>query len=162
MKKYVGYLLGRCIEDGDCLIYTGSLVNGIPRYSVKQNGITKTVQPRRVIWESKHGPIKHGMRVTTTCGNQACLAHLELVSCGEIVSRVAQRPEVRARRKVAAMAARERSRLLTDEQVRYIRSTPTTHAAMAAQMGVSMSTIAHVRRGERYRDYSNPFAGLLR
>ena len=47
------------------------------------------------------------------------------------------------------------------EQVREIRLSEDSGPVLAERYGVNRSLIGGIRRGTAWRDYSNPFAGLM-
>ena len=42
-----------------------------------------------------------------------------------------------------------------------IRASTETERVLAAEYGVNRSVIGGIRRGDRWKDYASPFAGLL-
>lgn len=152
----------RCVEDGDCLLWDGSVDRrGFPRFNIKVNGKPKTYQVRRLAWELKNGrPVPAGMKVTSTCGHRLCLQHLDLITHGEAVSKAANQPQSIARRIANGLKMRAVAKL-DMEKARYIRESTKTTVELAGELGVSFSQAARIRRGEAWKEYSNPFAGLL-
>lgn len=73
----------RCVQDGDCLVWTGCL-NGSGYGNIKKDG--RTVQVHRAVYEFFHGPIPDGLTIdhvaTRGCHSRACCneAHLEPVT----------------------------------------------------------------------------------
>lgn len=152
-----------CTEDGDCLLWQRSTdMSGLPKFTVKREGIARTIQPRRVVYEATKGPILGKLRVTAKCGNPLCLnpEHLALITPGKVVSNTAKRPDVARRRHLAGLVCRERS-VLDMDKVREIRASSESTSEIAERYGVGKTTVTDIRKNRRWRDYSNPFAGLM-
>lgn len=63
----------QCVQNGECLLWTGTLQDGIPM--AKRDG--KHYSIRKVIWDQFRGASRGG--VVMTCGNSDCLnpAHMQ-------------------------------------------------------------------------------------
>jgi len=147
----------RCREDCDCLIWTGATFSGHPKL--------RNTSARRIVWELTNGPIPAGRIVTTTCGHPSCLlpGHLELTTKARAATESAMRPDVLLRKSVSnARAARSRRATITEAIAREIRSSNEMGITLAARYGVSPSLVTLVRKNKAWKDYSNPFAGLMR
>lgn len=163
--KSVEWIHSRCEEDGDCMLWQGSRdQGGRPKLSFKPaQGVCKTLQPRRLVWEQSKGPIPKSLFVTVTCGNPLCLnpAHMELITKGEVIRRTAQNPATRARRHLAGLKRREESER-DMELARQIRQSPKSGAQLSREMGIPATTISAIRLHKRWREtQANPFAGLM-
>ena len=159
----LGWIKERCIEDGDCWLWKlAASGTGQPRYTFPGTGKT---QVRRLAWTLTKGPIPAGLRVTTSCGNPRCLnpTHLELATCGEIISRTAKLPTVKQRRSIAgAKSAPEWKKKLDPQKVRHIRTSEQSQSELAQMYGVSQTLIANVRTYKAWKTVdTNPFAGLM-
>jgi hypothetical protein len=159
----------RCIEDGDCLIWTGKTHanNGSPAGTEWVGGKDHYVGVRRRAYEEYHGvTLKKGQEIVT-CGNPACLAkaHLERVTRGERLKRVYAKMDagMKVRRSMALSAANVGRRKLKPEQVREILESEDGPYVVAKRLGVSGVIASRIRRGTAYRDCgrTNPFAGLM-
>lgn len=64
--------------------------------------------------------------------------------------------------RVHARGVRQARGRLTPEQVQHIRESDAPSAELAARYGVTSANINHIRRGDTWRDYANPFAHILR
>lgn len=64
-------------EDGECLIWTGALSSGYPKFWANAG----TVRGHRWLWELMIGPVLDGWSLDHLCRQRACvrLAHLEAV-----------------------------------------------------------------------------------
>lgn len=163
IQKYIPRIMERCEEDGDCLLWTSSEINGFPRFTVRDERGARTIQPRRVMWEQAKGPIPKGLVVTVTCGNSMCLnhQHMELITKGEVISRTAKKPDVNRRRHLAGLVRRKDSNM-TLELARYIRSSSATGADLSRELGIPPTTISAIRLNKRWREViGNPFAALF-
>jgi excisionase family DNA binding protein len=59
---------------GNCRIWTGPFGHdGLPRLV-----LTQSLQAGRYAYVARHGPLKEGERVGSTCGNPRCLEHLQV------------------------------------------------------------------------------------
>lgn len=163
MIKSLEYLHSRCKEDADCLLWEGSTDGGgRPKLSIKVDGLTKTQQPRRMVWTQAKGAIPAKRYVTVTCDNPLCLnpEHMKLVTRGQVTAREAKRPDTHRRRYLGGLKSRERSSLDMDK-VRYIRQSNKTLEAISQEMGIAPTTASAIRRNKRWREFhNNPFAGL--
>ena len=148
--------------DSDCMLWAqGTNPAGAPiATKLLPTGKKPTVQLRRVVWEHKHGPIPDGMLVTVSCGHATCLQHLELTTKSEVIRRQWAKTEARAKL-VAGVTKKSRQRGKLDmEAARDIRHSNEPLEVCAARHGVSMTLASLVRRGLRWREERNPFAGL--
>lgn len=74
--------LSRVRDEGDCLVWTGTLING--KYGqMRIDG--KRIYVHRYAWERANGPIPDGMQVDHLCWNVACVnvSHLRLATASE-------------------------------------------------------------------------------
>ena len=153
----------RCDQDTGCLLWQqGVNQSGAPVAShLAPDGRKPTFQLRRVVWQNRHGEIPPGMLVTVSCGHPRCLMHLELVTKSEVVRRRWAKPDGRAKLTAAATRA-SRARAKVDmDTAREVRASPETLEQVAARLGISIATASLIRRGERWKERSNPFAGLM-
>jgi hypothetical protein len=155
----------KCIEDGDCWIWTGiASSSGVPKINIfvgrGKSGRT-VVSTRRVVWELVKGPIPARKLITTNCGCVKCLNpdHLVLTTAAKVAEKNGARVDVRLK-KSRAGAARLAKAKLTWDQVEEIRASEGTTRELSQRYGVGRSAICNIRAGRTWRDYSNPFAGL--
>lgn len=158
-------LLACTQEVGDCLEWTGNCMNkGHP--VVNHDG--KQWMVRRLVLTLTGKHIKSRYVVGTTCGNRRCInpAHLVQLSPQRrmvVMARASAATHSQARScKVAKTKRAGPQAKLTDDQVRAIRAGTESQRATAALYGVSQHLIASIRLGRRRRDFSNPFAGLIK
>lgn len=153
----------RCDEDTDCMLWNQMVSkHGAPITTfLLPDGRKPTQQLRRVVWQHRNGPIPDGLYVTYSCKHSRCLRHLELVSRSELNRRMWSKPDMRARM-VAASTKASRANAKVDEEIaRQIRNSSDSMGVEAQRYGISQSLVAMIRRGERWRDETNPFARLL-
>jgi hypothetical protein len=148
-------LRGRVIEDGDCLIWTGSLScsAGHPKY--------KDRPVRRMVWQAKHGELTPKQLVTTTCGNPKCLEHLALTNKSQIAKKTNADPRVKAIKALKSAAIGRARGKLSMEKVRHIRASNQPNQELASLYGVTHGLISKVRTGKAWVEcFASPFAGL--
>jgi len=116
-------------------------------------------RPNRVLahrfsWEYHNGPIPEGLFVLHRCDNGACVRpdHLflgtQMDNMRDKIAKGRARYVVPSPRKGSSNSQSK----LTDEQVRYIRTSEKTTVALAAELGVSQATAWNVRNRVRYAD----------
>ena len=103
------FILARCEEDGDCLIWKGLVCgSGSPRCTTSRDKKRVNFQVRREMWEIKYGPVPPKHVLSVSCGNPRCLCHLEAITKRENLRRVAQRPDVKLREVIVATGVEPR------------------------------------------------------
>lgn len=155
----------RCIEEGECWIWQGAL-NACGYPIMKAKGVKSGCQlVRRVVVTLDGRTPKPRQPVIASCDDRRCCnpACLKLSTPSAVGKRAAKKGAFSgaSRRSKIADSRRTRSKL-TQEQVQEIRASTESGPILAARYGVVKSTVSGIRRGELRRDYSNPFAGLLR
>ena len=137
--------------DTPCIEWTG--------YRNRKGYGTKNIdyRPRlvhRLAWAEKHGPIPPGMFVLHNCDNPSCynVEHLRLGTAAD---------------NTADMMARGRNRWgnnagdgnpnakLTEEKVRAIRKDQRTLKVLAAEYGVSISTLQSAKVGRTWKQVAS-------
>lgn len=148
--------LARCVQDGDCLIWHGSVNTG-GYAQVKLGGAHYLL--RRLIVESRaRRVIGPGKRVQSLCGRPACCepAHLAISTSSDI-----NRASFASGRRSHAVcvAAGRRARLagggvkLTMEDARAIRAdTVSTRAELARRYNVRPNYITSIRSGRAWAE----------
>lgn len=162
------YLRLRATECGDCLEWRMACVGG--RYPVttfrlaSDGGRQRQFYVRHLVYELKHGkppPKDRRLCISTSCENDRCIApnHVVVTTKKALTDRAAARglfSTVVFRAKVSQ--SRQKTRKLSDEDVRDIRASDAPVKDLAAKHGVSNSYVRLVRRGSEAIDYSSPFA----
>ena len=140
------------VEEGQCRLWTGYMVNGSPLINV--NGAGTSV--RRLVWREKHGPIAPNLLAHAQCGNPACVAaeHIVLMTAQEIAKKAAAAGAFSTpqRRAAQSAAARRHAKKLNLELAREIRLSSDTSKVVAARYGISPSLVKKVRAGKAWAD----------
>lgn len=154
-------LLARTVEEGECLLWEGSMGNA--RVPQATHG-GKMVPVRRLMLEFQGKPPTSTDFVSCTCGNHLCVSpsHIQRRTKEEHVVAMGSSPNRKrlARASKLASYAREHRAKLTMEQAREIRCSDESGTVLADRYGVHRCLINRIKRGEAWRGYSNPFAGL--
>lgn len=157
-------LLARADDVGECLEWNGGYTcNGHP--TTKHNG--KPWLVRRLVLALQGIEIKTNHVVVTTCSNKRCInpAHLVQHSLRQHMKAMGLAGKQSDRIRSAKIAATKRANgqaKLTEAQVREIRASTGTLRELAAIYGVNKSRICGIRLGRMWKDFSSPFAGLMR
>ena len=157
---------GQTRRCGDCLDWIGATQRGAPAMritaSMNRPDLPAFLRVRRWMWE-RHTGRRLGARQTLkpSCGSDTCInpEHQQPQRRG-----IEQRGRARPLAERASIARGVRLALgrLTPEQVRHIRESDAPSAALAARYGVTSANVGHIRRGDTWRDYANPWNQLLR
>lgn len=148
-------ILHRCVEDGDCLVWGGPVdCAGAP--------YLRSVRVRRHMWEQRTGkPVPSGKVVVPDCGRKRCVEHLVLSTKAEVMVKTLARPDVAARKKVAARSIPRLNKKLDASAVDAIRSSTKTQRELAKEHGVAQSLVSRVINRQAWSvPTPNPFAGL--
>ncbi len=102
-----------------------------------------TRKAHRVAWEMYCGPVSNGLHVLHRCDNPPCVnpKHLFL---GTNLDNV--RDKIAKGRARNVRGEESPSALLTEQQVRLIRVDPRIHRVIAADYGISQSTVSAVKQ----------------
>lgn len=151
--------------DGKCWLWAGALNqygSPIMRLPGDRNAGCKMV--RRVALEASGKSVLPRLPVVTTCGNEECCypGHLKQVTIKQMCMEAAANGAWRTPDRAAKIAANKRKESkLTIEQAREIRLSTESGAILAARYNVNKSVIHGIKRGERWKDFSSPWAGLM-
>ena len=167
--RYLLYRLKRqIIEIGDCWEWQGYITTGCtPTWRYWVNGAWSATPVRRTILLIKGIELASDERAMPTCGNKLCVnpAHVTKQNIGQVMY---ERNQIITRGanghiRAAKIAAKRRqdSSPLTQEQVNQIRAHVGAAHEVADQYGISAKTFNAIRRGERWKDYTNPWRGLM-
>lgn len=155
-------LVERTEEFGDCYLWTGSTTNqGYPTYSPFGCGC-KLV--RRAIFALNGGVLEPRVPIVTTCDEKLCInpAHMSASTVSAVGKAAGKRGAWRGKTRCAKIAATKRKTgKLTIEIAREIRMSNETGPVLAERHGVNRTLITKIRSGDAWKDYSNPFAGLM-
>ena len=148
-------------QAGKCLEWTGALDGyGVP--ICRLPGDRRLRSLRRVILEM-NGRNLDGLLAIMACTNPLCLCHLKAVTRQALQVRSAKTTNwAKSPARCAAIAQRRRATATLDiEKVRDMRERQLTSREAAKEFGVAQSTAANALAYRTWRDYSNPFAGLM-
>jgi hypothetical protein len=153
-------LRARTVEEGECLIWQGYIGNAVPQ--VSHGG--KVVSVRRLILELSGKCVKPTDYAAPRCGNAACVCqeHVMIRTTAQHSRAMAKSPtrneDLRAA-KLAAVARQGRAKI-NIQQAREIRCSEESGTVLAERYGIDKGLVSRIRRGEAWREFSNPFAGL--
>lgn len=157
-------LLARCEEVGDCLEWQGGYAgNGHP--VVRHN--KQNVLARRLAYTLAGHVIKPGHILAMKCNNPRCIdpAHVMQRTEKQHMAHMGRQGRQSDHLRSAKIAATKRASgqaKLTEQQVREIRASQKTNRQLAAEYGINPSRINGIRLGRMWKDFSNPFAGLIK
>ena len=99
------------------------------------------------------------------CGNPYCInpEHQEAVTEREKMRQAAARGVFSAPARCAAIAKHRRANVgkITMEQAAEIRQSAESGAELSRRYGICETRISSIKRGIGWRDYSNPWQGLM-
>lgn len=159
MNDLVRYIESRCVECGDCLVWQGYMHGGKhPQF--RRNGTV--MYARLEWWKAKNGPVPAGKNIAHTCETRGCICHTEPQTISKIQKRVGATGVYSTPARCKKISAHKRATMgkLTDEQVHELRTSNEPASHLAERFGICASNASSIRRGERWKDYSNPFNGL--
>jgi len=118
-------------------------------YVGKKDGKSIYKSAHRDAWEKKHGPIPDGLQVRHKCDNPPCINddHLELGTHQQNMQDKADRGRGRTNNR---QGKANQNAKFTEDQVRYIRTSPETAAALARRYGTTRSAVSRIRTGKRW------------
>ncbi len=152
----------RCTECGECWHWNGygGLSGNHPQ--MKVNGKLKLV--RRYAYELARGAIPPGLLLVPWCDNRKCINpdHMKAVTESQKGKRAAARGAFSspARGRKIAESRRATSAKINMEIAAEIRMSEETGPVLAARYGINRSLVGCIKRGERWKDYANPYSTL--
>ena len=163
MSGLLDYVRARTIEDGDCLLWTGTLYNGHPGGTLDR----KKILIRRALYERANGAIPAGKIIRCTCNTRLCvhLDHNKLTTYRDVATECGalglMSGPVRRARIAAAKRAGPQSKL-TQDDARAIRVSDAPLSVLSARYRISESTVSRIKRSETRREFvGNVWAGLF-
>ncbi len=151
-RDLLAELARRTVEMGDCLLWTGFARYGrYPQWFV--DGQARNA--RRVVWERTYGAIRINLQIGVQCGCPLCVAPEHLVARSKSAAMRGHPVSLVTRARIAT-ALRE----IPDEVAREIKASEGPSIAMDHKHGLTRGYSARIRRGERWRDYGDPFCWL--
>jgi hypothetical protein len=149
-------------EVGECWEWHGATQTQAPTPMMRFN--ERSIPVRRAIAIARGMQIE-GKLATHKCGNPLCVNpdHVTLVTRRKLQQRNAltiryQTNPVRMQK--LAQKARSKAKL-TMELAEQIRQAEGTQREIAAAYGITQATVSVIKRGKTWRDYTNPWAGLI-
>lgn len=128
-----------------CIEWVGAKSKG--GYGQKWNRESKkTLYVHRMEYEKHHGAIPKGLVILHSCDNPSCY-NIEHLSLGTHKSN----SEDRDQKGRCAKGETSGTSKLTEEQVLFIKQSTLTQVALAKELGVSRSAVAHVKQGTTWR-----------
>lgn len=154
----------RQVRVGECIHWTPDKDIGrnkrLPRVFVE--GSAKPV--RNILWLlTGHGELPWNTMLQPTCGDRCCInpEHQQVLLQRQRKDMAREISHQSQTRKVRAAAARRAQSKLTEEQAREIRESVERGVDLARRMGITESAVSQIRTGQTWRDYGNPFTGLI-
>jgi hypothetical protein len=153
----------RCNEVGECWIWNSTLSNnGYP--IVKVDGRCQLV--RRIAYRHKpfakelapRQPVVAGCD-QRLCVNPACLTASSVAQVSKIAGKAGKLSGLAKSVKIA-MSKRKTAKLNMDI-ARVIRMSTETGPVLAARYGIDKALVNRIKSGGAWKDYSNPFMGLM-
>ena len=158
-------LLDSTVEFAEgCLLWTGATSNtGHPIY--KPYGCPCTLV-RRAVFAFSGGVLEYRVPIDTTCGERTCInpAHLVKTTRKAIGKKASARGAWSGKARCAKIAKAKRAQAGTKldmDQARSIRMSSETSRALAQRYGINRTLIQRIKAGRAWKDYTNPFAGLM-
>lgn len=163
MKPDLEEIKANCHEVGDCWEWKGALDGSAP--IMRLSGSQKTTPVRRWVLEQA-GKMKAGQLVCSKCGNHLCVAPAHAVSMTrkEFQQRTAKTTRYGnsiARSKKISAARRSNGTVLTEAIVSEMREAGMSSRQAAKKYGCGQYAAWQALSGRTWKDYSNPFMGLM-
>lgn len=120
----------------------------------------KAVPARRVVWQFLRGPLTKkqiGVRESCHC---LCMDPEHLVA--RTKAQAGKGHAVKLSTRVKISTAQRRKSKLDTAAVQAIRMSAEPCTVVAAEHQVSVSIVSRIRRGDAWREYTGPWAGLMR
>lgn len=150
------YFASLCMRDGKHLLWDGE-VDRYKRCLLHING--KRYDMRRTLYEIKFGvQLVPSQTLRSRCRNENCMAP----ACQMLVERKGQtgkKHNVMTKQRLAD-AKRARSKYSV-ELIESVKTSDKSYAQIAMETGMPVSTVGAIKSGRLWKDYSNPFVGLM-
>jgi len=160
-EQQIKMIWSRCEEDGDCLIWRGPVDKyGTPMMHDRLTNKTDSV--RRILARAL-GRQVDGRVATATCKHKLCMAetHIAMWTRGQLQTRTAKQQKGNVAWAIAVRRGVEARSKLSMEDARLIRQNGMTPREVMERWGVCETTARATIRGDLWKEYSSPFAGLF-
>jgi hypothetical protein len=158
-KHTIESLMEKTVEVGDCREWQGYVGNSTPQ--VSHNG--KMWAVRRLMYELGGDPIKQGWYAAPRCGNSLCVCQQHTVKRTEAAHRrISASKSSNSLSRVLKIASyrREHHSKIDMEIAMEIRLSTESGPVLSERYGISNERVNQIKRGDAWKDYSSPFAGL--
>lgn len=163
----IEWFLKNSIEDGDCWIWRlACSSHGTPKVTIVDDAKQKQWAVRRYI-ATLLGMDIEGKLVTNKCGDPRCVCpdHILVVTKKQMANLIVKRTgypfKIERNARISASQRRNVGKL-TPAIVAEIRQSDATLRELSEKYGVAKSTVGDIKNFEAWKDYSSPFAGLMR
>jgi energy-coupling factor transporter ATP-binding protein EcfA2 len=166
-------VLALCIEDGDCLLWQGTMGTGKNKATphlnfIAPDGTRGRLMMARTTWEARNGrPVPAGKIVYRTCCNERCLEHLKLGVRGDAHrqrKRLGLTGHSPATIAALTIGARNREGIVcsieTAREVRALLYSGLRNIDVSRRTGVDESTVSCIKRGKAWAE-SLPAASVF-
>lgn len=163
MQESLEAIRANCDEVGDCWEWRGAMDGTAP--VMRPAGSSKLVPVRRVVMKLAGKKLAEGQLACAKCVNKRCVApaHAVGLTRHQLQLRTAKVTKYGSSpvRSAKIAASRRKRSHITPEIVDQMRASGLTSRAAAAAFGCGQTAASEILGGRSWRDYSNPFAGLL-
>lgn len=153
---------------GNCWEWTGATSStGHPIINLRQkiDGMPRTGcnLVRRFVYMLNGGELKHRQPIDCRCSNKLCVnpAHLFQSTSQKVAKKAAKRGMWSGEARSRKISAKKRQQSKLNPSIAAdIRLSNESGPILAERYGVNKSLVNSIKRGEIWKDYSSPFAGL--
>lgn len=157
-------LLARCDEVGECMEWTG-YYNSTGHPFLRHDGAQWLARRLAYVLNGGHLPV--GYVLANGCGNPRCIlpAHSIKETKTTHLKNLSKTGRNSGMVRLANLAATHRARHarpgMTMELARALRTEPGTITDKAKRHNLPLKMVSKIVRGDAWKEYSHPFAGLL-
>jgi hypothetical protein len=155
----VAYLLAHTVEEGECLIWTGSAQHGkYPQIRIGDSVTGTAVAVRRVIYELVHGELMPAKQVGIRCKTLLCVHPDCLIQ--RTKSQAHKGQKLRPDHIMRIIAGKRAKAKLDIQTIREIRASDEPCMVLDERFGLSEGYASRIRTNRVWVDHANPFIGL--
>lgn len=155
-------LLDRSDEVGECWLWNqATSKGGYPIMKIRGCGCKYV---RRIAAELAGHELAPRQPVATSCNEKLCVnpAHCDPSTIQAVAKKAGEAGAWSTPKRSAKIAAAKRAKgKLTADQAAEIRASTESGPVLAARFGIDKSMVNNIKRGEAWKDYTNPFAGMF-